>query len=168
LDKAETMCSAIVTRAASREAALVEELSRAQAQLESLEHNQRSRFNSLCETYQDNFNAVGLVGIRLDELSAQMVERDLRRRRHIWSRVGWLLADGAAWLVWLLISIFTFAVNSLLRGFFRYKRSLTTPRSSLRSLHTSMDGTLEASASATIASAKTSQASEKKIAWPYR
>jgi hypothetical protein len=97
----------------------------ARSRLESFEQLQRRRYQEMDETYRENFNAVGLVESRLDEIAAEL---DMRRRRQVWHRLSWLLVDGLAWLAWLIIWICTF-VHDLLK---RCRRSLFVTASNWR------------------------------------
>jgi hypothetical protein len=107
LAELEAAHAGFVERAAVREASLVADLASAQAQVDLMEQHQRRRYDDITETYHENYNSVGLVDARLDELSAEMVQRNLRRRRFIWNRLGWLLVDALAWIAWIILWVGT-------------------------------------------------------------
>jgi hypothetical protein len=107
VEETEAAHAKFVRQARAREDVLIANLSATQAQLDLLEQHQKRRYGDITETYHENYNAVGLVDARLDELSAQMVQRNLRRRRFMWNRIGWFLVDALAWLVWIVVWVGT-------------------------------------------------------------
>jgi hypothetical protein len=98
--------------ASAREASLLADLEEARSHLESFERLQLRRYEEMDETYRENFNAVGLVESRLDDISAHL---DMRRRQQVWRRAKWLLVDALAWLAWLIIWLCTFIFHMVKR-----------------------------------------------------